>query len=297
MKNVWIVKPGELSNRGQGITVIDEMYELNTILKKREKHFNGTEKTYIVQKYIEKPLLYKGRKFDIRHYMMISRLHGCMRAYWFGEGYIRTSSYEFNINDIGEEIIHLTNDAIQKYCDGYGKYEEGNKVSYNDFQRYMDSLQPETSREGKEAPQFSFSEMIYPRMKAIALDAVKATYLQLDPNSLEHNFEIFGLDFMIDCNYDVWLIEVNTNPCLELSSKLLARIIPTMVEQSLRLTLDAIFPPPTHYPNSQKYLAPDNPLERLQFELIFDEDRDGEEVEALFANAKKVDMGEVDEED
>lgn len=52
LKNVWIVKPGELSNRGQGITVIDEIYELNTILKKKEKHFNGSEKTYIVQKYI-----------------------------------------------------------------------------------------------------------------------------------------------------------------------------------------------------------------------------------------------------
>ena len=25
-KNIWIVKPGELSNRGQGITVIDEIY-------------------------------------------------------------------------------------------------------------------------------------------------------------------------------------------------------------------------------------------------------------------------------
>lgn len=65
---------------------------------------------------------------------------------------------------------------------------------------------------------------------------------------------------MIDINYNVWLIEVNTNPCLELSSKLLARIIPTMIEQSFRLTLDVIFPPPAHYINSQKYLAPDNPL-------------------------------------
>lgn len=36
----------------------------------------------------------------------------------------------------------------------------------------------------KDGPKFSFSEMIYPRMKAIALDAVKATYLQLDPNNL-----------------------------------------------------------------------------------------------------------------
>lgn len=40
-RNVWIVKPGELSNRGNGITVIDEIYELNTIIKSREKHNNG----------------------------------------------------------------------------------------------------------------------------------------------------------------------------------------------------------------------------------------------------------------
>lgn len=35
---------------------------------------------------------------------------------------------------------------------------------------------------------FSFSDMIYPKMKQIALDAVKATYLQLDTNNTEHNF-------------------------------------------------------------------------------------------------------------
>jgi hypothetical protein len=26
MRNIWIVKPGELTNRGNGITVIDEIY-------------------------------------------------------------------------------------------------------------------------------------------------------------------------------------------------------------------------------------------------------------------------------
>ena len=46
------MKPGELSNRGNGIVVIDEIYELNNILKKKEKHNDGNDKTYIVQKYI-----------------------------------------------------------------------------------------------------------------------------------------------------------------------------------------------------------------------------------------------------
>jgi len=32
---------------------------------------------------------------------------------------------------------------------------------------------------------------------------------------------VFGLDFMIDEDFKVWLIEVNTNPCLELSCGIL----------------------------------------------------------------------------
>lgn len=34
-------------------------------------------------------------------------------------------------------------------------------------------------------------------------------------------FELFGYDFIIDGDMGLWLIEVNTNPCLEESSSLL----------------------------------------------------------------------------
>jgi hypothetical protein len=43
--------------------------------------------------YIDRPMLYNNRKFDIRHYMLITNLFGITRAYWYAEGYIRTSSY------------------------------------------------------------------------------------------------------------------------------------------------------------------------------------------------------------
>jgi hypothetical protein len=76
-------------------------------------------------------------------------------------------------------MVHLTNDAIQKNSNTYGKYEEGNKLSYNDFQRYLDSKYDE---------KYNFAELIYPKMKSIATDTLKSTYLLLDPNRLEHNF-------------------------------------------------------------------------------------------------------------
>jgi tubulin monoglycylase TTLL3/8 len=52
---------------------------------------------------------------------------------------------------------------------------------------------------------------------------------------------------MIDDDFKVYLIEVNTNPCLELSSPLLARLIPTMLENSLRIVCDPLFPPPENF--------------------------------------------------
>ena len=55
-------------------------------------------------------------------------------------------------------------------------------------------------------------------------------------------FELFGYDFIIDGDYNPWLIEVNTNPCLEESSKLLERYVPRMVNDMLRLTIDIAFP-------------------------------------------------------
>ena len=50
-------------------------------------------------------------------------------------------------------------------------------------------------------------------------------------------YQIFGLDYMIDDDFKIYLIEFNTNPCFEISSTLLARIIPNMIENALRYIL------------------------------------------------------------
>ncbi len=71
--------------------------------------------------------------------------------------------------------------------------------------------------------------MIYPKMKEVAMDAIRSTYCFIDPQRAGNNFEIFGLDFMIDMDFKPWLIEINTNPCLEMSCPVLERIIPSMV--------------------------------------------------------------------
>jgi len=61
-----------------------------------------------------------------------------MKGYTFDEGYIRTSSFEYDVNNLQDRLIHLTNDAIQKQSKNYGKHEPGNKMSYSEFQIHMD---------------------------------------------------------------------------------------------------------------------------------------------------------------
>jgi tubulin---tyrosine ligase len=44
--------------------------------------------------------------------MVMTATNGIIKGYWFKEGYIRTSSREFNVYDLEDKMIHLTNDAV-----------------------------------------------------------------------------------------------------------------------------------------------------------------------------------------
>jgi hypothetical protein len=52
-----------------------------------------------------------------------------------------------------------------------------------------------------------------------------------------------GYDFLIDVNFKVWLIEINKNPGLAESSPIIKMLIPRMLDDTFRLTLDQVWEP------------------------------------------------------
>jgi hypothetical protein len=92
------MKPGEFSNRGQGISCTNNIEDVRMRINNLKKL--GKNKSLILQEYIVNPLLYNGRKFDIRTYMLVSINNGKLRAYWYQDGYIRTSSYLWRLDEI-----------------------------------------------------------------------------------------------------------------------------------------------------------------------------------------------------
>jgi len=90
-------------------------------------------RTFIVQKYIERPALYHQRKFDIRCFGMMTLTNNKLKGYVYDDGYLRTSSRPFLRSKLTNKFIHLTNDAVQKKSDDFGRFEQGNKLSFGDY--------------------------------------------------------------------------------------------------------------------------------------------------------------------
>ena len=107
-KNSWIIKPGENTNRGNGIEVCRTLQEIKAIIGRATKG----ERTFIIQKYIDYPLLLHKRKFDFRCYGMLTSVNGFLKGFAYDDGYVRTSCKEFSHDDVTDKFVHLTNDAI-----------------------------------------------------------------------------------------------------------------------------------------------------------------------------------------
>ena len=67
---------------------------------------------------------------------MMSCVNGVVKGYWYQDGYVRTTSSEYQVKTNCSKI-HLTNDAVQKNLPDYGKYEKGNKLSYDELENYI----------------------------------------------------------------------------------------------------------------------------------------------------------------
>ena len=150
------------------------------------------------------------RKFDIRIFGLAQIIDGVhFRGYFYKEGYIRTSSYAYNHSDLRDRDVHLTNDAIQHRADDYGKFEQGNKISFKDFGLYLMNYK-----------KVDFEKVIVPKMRDAIKETLDALWQKIkdkQETKIINQFELLGYDFMIDEDMNVFLIEVNTNPCLDTS--------------------------------------------------------------------------------
>jgi tubulin--tyrosine ligase len=64
---------------------------------------------------------------------------------------------------------------------------------------------------------------------------------------------LLGYDFLIDEDFRLWMIEINTNPYFGVPNVFIANLLPKLMDDLLDMVVDPIYPPLTK-PESKTYL-------------------------------------------
>ena len=243
-RNIWILKPSNLS-RGRGVTCVDSLEPI-------EESLNATNDTgVIVQKYIENPLIINKRKFDIRQWVLVTSLNPLTIWMW-KEPYLRFGAEDYIMDDLNNIYSHLTNNSIAKHSEQYKKEKnfEGDMWTCFDFAKYI----------GQEK-----WEEIHEKIKNAIICSFYAIHQEIFQRTNSH--ELYGYDFMIDENYNVYLIEVNASPALDYSTKITEMLVKDMVKDLIELVID--------YNNARDYKVINGQnITKNKFIQIFNENND-----------------------
>jgi tubulin polyglutamylase TTLL9 len=209
--STWIMKPAGKS-QGKGIFLFRKLKDITEW--KKEDYFRSfpqedkgdkePPETYVVQKYIDNPLLIAGRKFDTRMYVLVTS-YSPLKAWTHREGFARFSNTRYSMSSIEDAYVHLTNVAIQKTAPDYDS-EKGCKWSLFELRRYLVGMYGETA-----------VEKLFNDTYQIMIKSLRSVQKVMIND--KHCFELYGYDIMIDSNLKPWIIEVNASPSLTASSK------------------------------------------------------------------------------
>ncbi|XP_072376802.1 uncharacterized protein [Diabrotica undecimpunctata] len=218
--NIWILKPAN-SCRGVGIHMCRTIkYVLDTLK-------DNPQRRYIIQKYIERPLLIYNTKFDIRQWFLISCANP-LTIWIYRQCYVRFSSQTYSLRKL-HESIHLTNNSIQ--CKYHNQTRDMNLPSFNmwdsvQFRNYLSDIGHPTV----------YNKIIFPGMKECITAAVLTHYENMDQR--QNTFELYGADFILTEDFKPWLLEINSNPALYGSTPITAKLCPRVLEDVIKVVVD-----------------------------------------------------------
>ncbi|KAJ0180011.1 hypothetical protein K1T71_004602 [Dendrolimus kikuchii] len=187
---VWIHKPVAQS-QGRGIFLFRSVCEMSC----------GT--AAVVQRYIERPLLIAGYKFDLRLYVCVPGYRP-LTAYMYAEGLARFGTDKYTLSDIHNPYRHLTNSSLNKtgprYAECKDRIGSGCKWTLKQVRRAL------MGRWG------AVEWLVWQKIRALVTLTLLAQAAGTPP--ARNCFEFYGFDVLLDDSLKPWLIEVNLSPAL-----------------------------------------------------------------------------------
>nr|XP_048315326.1 tubulin monoglutamylase TTLL4 isoform X2 [Myodes glareolus] len=217
----WIVKP-PASARGIGIQVIHKWSQL------------PKRRPLLVQRYLHKPYLISGSKFDLRIYVYVTS-YDPLRIYLFSDGLVRFASckYSPSMKSLSNKFMHLTNYSVNKKNAEYQA--NADETACQGHKWALKALWNYLSQKGIN------SDAIWEKIKDVVVKTIISSepyvtnLLKLYVRRPYSCHELFGFDIMLDENLKPWVLEVNISPSLHSNSPLDISIKGQMIRDLLNL--------------------------------------------------------------
>jgi len=232
----FIMKVGHSAHRASGLELFNEKEEKRT----REYYANGGKcgkhsESMVAQYYISNPLLLdKQNKFDFRIYMLIASVNPLI--VYYHDGFLRLSLQEYD-KWSDEKSVHFTNTHLSKEVFAkaaeFKEYKGMTEEQLREYQMWsMEQLSEYLNKIGKVKDPNWLDNYLRPKFQEAFIHTVRMS----EGSFLKHSgvYEMFGLDFLLDDDLNLWFIECNASPQLigtnDAKTKFLVTLLTDMFE-------------------------------------------------------------------
>ena len=185
----------------------------------------------VLQRYISPPLLLRRRKFHIRAYALAV---SAIRVYFFRDCLALSSGTRYNETDTSNAFAHITNTAYQDLDPNFNEQECVRIWNEHDIcPILLNDGTCKTLSQAREKVQHVISQM--EAITAEVFGAYKNEFGVFAP--IDGCFEHYGLDFVVDSDWKVFLLEINPGPDFKQTGERLSPLIERLMGDTADVAL------------------------------------------------------------